>query len=197
MCTTLVLPSNTWADCFVGLFLCFSKQIISLILHHFTKHLKWSLGCTTAVRVCLQASARRICLCNDLCHRSGRWSEATLQKKKKRASVNKKSDGNLPCESWSYLSAFSRYWSEGQTLQQSSALFLRSLHRGRKSDHPAPPHQSSDEPSYISGRTVKTGFQLNSSGLWGVLHCYWSIRWAPDKNFWEWPTGDAHAGGTF
>lgn len=50
----------------------------------------------------------------------------------------------LPCGSWSYWSAFSRHCSEGRTPPQWSALFLWSLLRGRRSDRPAPPRQSSD-----------------------------------------------------
>lgn len=76
----------------------------------------------------------------------------------------------LPYGSWSYWSAFSRYWSEGQTLQRWSALFLRSLHRGCRSDRQAPPHQSSDGPMYISDMTV-WGYKTYLYQPFSNVHC--------------------------
>lgn len=57
----------------------------------------------------------------------------------------------LPCGSWSYWSAPSTRWSAGQTLPRWSAPLLRSLLREHRSDRPAPPRRSSDEPVHISG----------------------------------------------
>lgn len=62
--------------------------------------------------------------------------------------------GWLPSGSWSCWSASSRYWSEGQTLQPWSGHWLGYLLQVCRLAHPAPPRQSSDEPTHISSNTI-------------------------------------------